>query len=58
MFLHKALVENTKYNNLSFYLNLCKYLSIALRTFCVPHYTLSLLGGLDSTDYTCQRSGG
>ena len=47
MFLHKKLVENTKYNNLSFYLNLCKYLCIVLRTFCVPDYSLSLLGGND-----------
>ena len=47
VFLYKEIVENTKYNNLSFYLNLRKYLLIVSRTFCVPHYTLSLLGGND-----------
>jgi hypothetical protein len=47
MFLHKELVENTTYNYLSFYLNLCKYLCIVIGTICVPRYTLSLLGGND-----------
>jgi len=61
MFLHKELVENTKYNNLSFYLNLCKYLCIVSHTFCVPYYTyhcwVETINRLAATDYTCPRSG-